>query len=547
MPDVRALLIALDNAKKQRVNNDELRGALLEAEEYVQRLHSNTFIERLRSDLREAHAEAMGCLNNFEKGLSFAALRRSPDMICEPPRKELHTRALTQPLTNLGGIESDEVAEMRTCLERAISRAENTVDVTPWAPAVKAVIDAFRESSTTSFPVDPRMGGAQAEAAALRGQLAELRKNHVGHLEDGNIEGAMEGYGAIIEKTGHIQQVLQQQLDILAAFRITAVEDKRQNLHTLEAMCQQDLSDFVKAHKGEQSRLKGQVQRLRTEWEESSTVQRRAAIAFVEEGELTRRSLAANEEAQERQWIIMARAEASLHILHKDRSTTVTRWALSCEREARRTADDWAAGIGTATGMSSAGDAFAHCTRVHEVSELLERVVQIGLKLVGDSVEHTNKGIGKALVGVHTEYLENYRVMRLALGDLKHKTDRLADEVAARVANVTAQQEYYMESLDPRAKKYSTERSQHVKQLESLMAKSKALEEQINRNRKAFSSTERVLMTSGNHFVDPEEEVRELDKKRKEHIAEYNEMEHVAAVEGRVVAASRKAPRRIIM
>ena len=105
MPDVRNLISALDSAKKQRTKNEALRVALLESEEYLQRLHANTFTECLRQGLNNAHLSANRCLDAFcwqhntirsmarvRRGLSPMRRALRDSITCWRARHVLHSR-----------------------------------------------------------------------------------------------------------------------------------------------------------------------------------------------------------------------------------------------------------------------------------------------------------------------------------------------------------------------------------------------------------------------------------------------------------------------
>eukprot|EP00759_Apiculatamorpha_spiralis_P001214 PhF_6_TR10430/c0_g1_i4/m.16451 len=128
MPDVQQLIVALEKAKTQRLQNESVRNALYEAEEYIQRLHANTFTERMRLDLDDAHAAALKCLDDFEVQFSCNNLRRPKDDFQTAasinPGIEKGLRGMRECLGILQSLPQSEtversIEEMTRCVERA--------------------------------------------------------------------------------------------------------------------------------------------------------------------------------------------------------------------------------------------------------------------------------------------------------------------------------------------------------------------------------------------------------------------------------------------
>eukprot|EP00760_Papus_ankaliazontas_P002857 PhM_4_TR1129/c0_g2_i1/m.37406 len=557
MPDVKALLGTLNAAKVQRSSNEAMRGALLEAEEKLQRLHANTFTQRLHHDLNNAHVEAEARLRIFTEGYSFSALRR-PSHVARPAiapgdGTELGERSTGSVfgLRQLGRVHErmgtlaqqfpedsharSNIDAMTMCIDRAQTVArEDGIDVSPWITSVTTMFDALADVAQIPT-VETKIRNEAEEALQLETQLADATERHSRYEGDGNVAGIESTVMEIIALCERLQDVYAAQIAGVDKFRAEAIAETKARSSALRALCASELSTLVADHRDKTSAIE-EIKAVTSNGKVTFGAQSTSLDTHAIEAESFERSLAANLEQQEREWVVIERAEHRLQMLSRERMDLVLGYMRSVEREAKRRADAAATNKDGVCRLAELVAHRKHCGCLRDVSEQLECVVSTAADLLDELTVHAEREFKRGGVECHRRYLSTYRTLCLTLGDVIHKKSAMADELEAKIEMATARQEICLDSLDPKAKQYTLEKETLAKEWGDLMHEVRALRRRAETHSTAFAATDVALIAAGIQYTDPREELRDRDRRRRDRISDYHEDEYqkMAVVRGLV-------------
>ena len=177
----RELLNNVDKAKVQRDNNDRIRNALLDAEDFLHQLHSQCFAQRTYADIQRAVEDAETNLKRYETELCYdhtvrrhAAARYVEECQLETPPDSLvdddhvaHFRGVDTALKRFAELK-------QICVDRKLQRrhkqhAKWSVEEGPVHSAAGADLIGSRSSGGVSRSIDSE---AAAMAAELSGGVA---------------------------------------------------------------------------------------------------------------------------------------------------------------------------------------------------------------------------------------------------------------------------------------------------------------------------------------------------------------------------------------
>ena len=538
------LLSSLDEARKQRDNNEELRNSLLDAEDTLNQLYKQFFQQRMFKDVSAAKEAADSKLKFYEEQLSYSATskrhhstRYMADCGLLVPQEKLSqddangsTRAIDLAVNKLHQIRSSNGATKTTDIffEDAIEKLERAarlvdaakIESDQWLPVIEPVLNLLEEISTCKSVGEP-LKDIVTEVQKLASVEEDLARQQDNSADNGNLA---ESEGITMQRI----TVLEGISDLITEkFRLLDREE-RENIDKLVLRVSQvregaasHMSEFRGAMTTRKRGLEDDVQKLIRESKKAKNDEETARVLFLEEKERSDMLLSQNSEMQLQWWERIFEAERELSKLATQRREEIDRRVKMVEREERRRVD-----IRNFTDFASSHSNMLSSTlRSCEVEESVGSVIEELANNVCSESQLSLSNIERELDALRgdalQEHLLHFRKQYLTVGDLIYKKDRYIDELNKRSEFVVLQQEMAMDSLNPKAKVFSQQRGEIECEKKAVQQVIDVLKEKSALYVESFKPTEAALAARGKTFVHPLHELAAMNKEKGRKLAEY--------------------------
>jgi hypothetical protein len=359
---VLEILHQVDLTADQRLQNQELRDAVLDAEDNVCLLEQQLRIRQLNSDCVAAIQTAQLRLTRFEDEVSYAHSTTRQDeeqyarecgllvdgkqfLVGEEGRL-CSLRGIDVARDRLNKIEPQSelsryfVSGAARVLDQAeLVAQEHRIDTSPWAmimdSALSAVAAHVRTNATALLPLDPlnrRIEQLRAESGR------ELAQQHAS-VEGGDVAQSEEHVKTRLALLEGVSDIIQHKFKVIAQIEsgplVRAQAEAQRAQEQLSRAAMQVFGRFD-AHLGN---LEADLERLEQYRGRAAQNEREARAAFSEQRTASDRFIAENLEKQTACWREMLKLEAELSALAEERREEVERRVRAYEREERRRCD----------------------------------------------------------------------------------------------------------------------------------------------------------------------------------------------------------------
>lgn len=528
--------------RKQAIHNLTLKTACLENEEYIQELHVSDWSEVQRSKLSEAHTKAIELLTIVETDTHWSVgevydlpklqkvcgleLSRH-DCYCpeDKPKymdiiawkKILEELKLNNNKTRMVSFTDmiDKAAENVSNMELDLRRSQ--LDATPMTPTATLCFKQVEDMMNVTN-IESAFGTSEEQIRALLGKLEHATEVQNVAFSDGEMQVAEEQMYLRVS-------LLEQLMDLIRAkFGITDVvasENEPFGKGEVLDKCMQELQKM----KDEKRRLK---QRAETDLKHVMDALQKADL---EDAECMKRftsnrahsevMLHDNLSKQEDCWDKIQDLERQLQKLGTERFEEIKQRITDNDAEEKRKTE-YQAFLETIAEHRKVLELTVFNTELAlKCFGTLEEIVRTCCEKVKERYEKTVQTLEALKLEFHKQYLEFFRMLYLALGNLIYKKQKKLDNLDSQIRTSHIQLEFCIEVFDASAKKWSEEKKALYVQRGACEEELRILREKQAQAADDFSDTEKVLFDAGIEFIHPDDEHQEEKLSRRSKMVEY--------------------------
>ena len=498
---VLATLQRVDETAEQRLVNQELRDAVLDAEDGVSMLEQQLRIHQLHKDCVAAIQVAQERLATFEREVSYAhsTTRQDDEQYareCGLAVDGARFLAADSRLMSLRGLDvaRDRLAriaptsDLAKCFVKGAGAVldqaeqvclEHKIDTTPWILVLDDALSAVERMVNDNAGLFQPLASLSAKIAELQAEAGKLRALKQAALDAGDVvlsEAHVKAHMALLEG---VSDLIQEKLRVLGQIEagpmVKALAEARRAHEQLSASATSVYARFdphLADLQSDAARLEQYRARARQNELEASAVfdeQRAASDAF----------LSTNLAQQTQCWREMLRIEAALSALAEERREEVERRVRGYEREVRRRCDVGHFVTFADTRKRQLEAAVSALVTEKRVGAALTDLVDKAVFTLAEEVATLHASVHETKRVLLTEHAAHFREQYLTVGELLFRKERLLEECDKKIVELRMQQEIAMSTLDPRARLIAEQRSRLERQrddvhklVESLRAKS---------------------------------------------------------------------------
>eukprot|EP01012_Entosiphon_sulcatum_P036004 TRINITY_DN457_c0_g1_i1.p2 TRINITY_DN457_c0_g1~~TRINITY_DN457_c0_g1_i1.p2 ORF type:complete len:598 (-),score=157.38 TRINITY_DN457_c0_g1_i1:33-1826(-) len=559
--------ITLEAARKQRIQNLKLKTACLENEEYIQELHVSDWSESQKQKLRGAHEKAAELLISVETGTKWnltqvydlpklmrvCGLEMGQRELYKPEDKpqfmdviglkktlqELKQNKNKTRILSFTGVIDNAIAKMDK-VEEDLRRSQ--LDATQLAQAPVTALKQLEDAMNVTN-VQTALAATEDQIKMILNQIERVTEIQNVALSDGEMQVAEEQMYTKVQLLERLVELIKLKFGI-----IKTVKDENQPLtkvYETQKKTGQDIAQLKDAKKRLKQRCETDLKHVHDAIQQADLEDAEAMKRFASFRDGSERFLHQNVEAQEDCWRKIQELERQLQKLGTERFEEIKRRIDENDREEKRKVEY---------------QQFLEVVSQHK--KLLELTVyncDVGLRCLGlieelcaecstavkARCDKSNQELDDLTLDVHKEYLEFFRMLYLALGNLIYKKEKRLESLDRNIRSSHIQLEFCIETFDPNAKKYSDEK----KQLYQLRAETEEelamLKEKQAQAAEDFRDSEEALVAAGIEFIHPIDEQQEEQLNRRSKMVEYRA--HLSKQEEVKIAAEREEIRRAKM
>eukprot|EP00992_Anisonema_acinus_P001793 TRINITY_DN10545_c0_g1_i3.p1 TRINITY_DN10545_c0_g1~~TRINITY_DN10545_c0_g1_i3.p1 ORF type:complete len:602 (+),score=186.22 TRINITY_DN10545_c0_g1_i3:61-1866(+) len=564
MGDSQVDEITLEAARKQKIHNLKLKTACLENEEYIQELHVSDWSENQKAKLAAAHEKAAELLSAVEIGTKWN-LTQAYDLpklmrVCglEMGQRELYKPEDKPQFMDIIGLKKTlqelkqnknktRIVSFTAVIDSAIAKTEkieeelrrSQLDATQLAQVPVVTLKQVEDIMNVTN-VQTALSNTEDQIKVILNQIEKVTEIQNVALSDGEMQVAEEQMYTKVQLLERLVELIKMKFGITKT-----VKDENSpfaRVHETQKKCTQETTQMKDAKKRLKQRCETDLKHIHDAIQKADLEDAEAMKRFATQKDKSERFLQDNLEKQDECWRKIQDLERQLQKLGTERFEEIKRRIEENDREEKRKVEY---------------QQFLEVVSQHK--KLLELTVyncDVALRCIGLTEEFvaeccsaikarhdkTNAELEDLTLDVHKEYLEFFRMLYLALGNLIYKKEKKMENLDRNIRTSHIQLEFCIETFDANAKKHSDEKKQLYMiraQTEEELAMLKEKQAQAGED---FKDSEAALIAAGIEFVHPADEQTEEQLNRRSKMVEYRA--HLTKQEEVKIAAEREEIKR---
>lgn len=540
------LLASLEQSKKQKLQNEKLKNMCLDTEELMQKVHRHTYAARQKQDIGRLHKKADELMRDLEDGLSYTHLTKfnvehwmrlcSLEMLvselinpnCQPDLADC--RKVRETLQNLRGL--GDSAEPYTptidigvvLMQRVLDLlAESKLHSKEWARVADPLLILLKDVMHAA-PPEHCLVVPEEDVRRKRFEIEECSQQQAEAISEGEMKEAETLYYQKIHLQEQLSHLIKRKVTVLEEEEVQALQIPLQRVHECHNKVNMEISAILKNNDVLRNRAETDMQSLQLHMDQMAVDDLKFATAFNEEQDTSSQFLRENEQQQQECWRQIEELERQLVALGDERHHEIVRRIKALEREERRKVDHQQFVAFAERQRDLLQLTIRNCGIAEEITDTVDEFISNSCNAVERRLRELERDIEEMKLAVHQEYLSSFRGMYLTIGDLQYKKERNMEELEKKIETAHIQQEFAMETFNPKAKEFSQLKK-------TLQSEKKAMEEQVQSlQTKAveyiewFRPTEKALIEAGRDFKHPVEELNETNAVRANKLIEYHSL-----------------------
>jgi hypothetical protein len=540
------LLSNLDLARKQKIGNERLKGMCLDNEELMQKLHRQTHTAKSKQEILRLHKKAGELLRDFEQGINYKQLTKfnvvrymsgcnqemgikeliKPESQPDP----LECQKVLQTLRSMRGL-GDSAEPFNAVVDFGCKLMEKVLDLLQssnmnsreWAQVMAPLLVLLKDVMHAS-PIENCLIGPEEDVKRMKFNIEECSQQQAQAISEGEMKEAEAIYYQKIQMQETASQLIKKKLAVLEEEENNAFKIPLKRVHECHNRANFDISTVLKNHDKVKKRAEQDLHNLVTELEKVNLEDYNATKGFSEEREASNQALKENQQRQEACWTKMEELEQELISLGNFRYEEIKKRAKALERNEKRIVEYQHFLEFVNQHKQLLQLTIKNCELAEEITDTVDEFISSGCNAIERRMRDVEKEIEAKKIEVHEEYLDSFRSMYLTIGDLHYKKERNMEELDKKIQLAHIQQEFAMETFNPKAKEWSQQKKQ-------LNSERKAMEDQIGELRgranlyiEWFGPTQKALIEAGKDFKHPVEELQETNASRANKLVEYHDL-----------------------
>lgn len=541
------VLQALDAARKQRDQNDNLRNVLLDSEDLLSQMTDQLFSQKMFRDIAKAHSSTSIALFNFEEKLSFSATTKRHDA-----SRYINDCQLVVPLSELtnedsiGSLRAVSYATNALMETRASALAANLVDhffqhalhllqnasalvdstnldSDPWLPVVEPAIELLRQLLDAP-PVHQPLVPLVQEISNLFSINDSLKHKIETMTQAGDLAAAESAMNQRVTLCEALSDLITHKFYLLDEEEKNKVGVFLQRAEEVETQSKKSVTDLrVKAARRRRL-LEEDLARLNEERSKAQADEDAARASFLAEKESSDKELQNNWDAQTKVWEQLFELEKQLADLAAKRRIEVDRRVKMTEREERRRVDmrHFEEFVNEHQKLLEA--TIRTCQADDQLGDIMEDVVTGTCVTIKRRSNDLYKDLSALRNAAYEEHLHHFTEQYLFLGEIMFRKNRLLDELRRKAEYAVAQQEMAMDSFNPSARKYAQMKAELDAEADQLAREVEQLKDKATVYYESFKPTEKALSHLGKTFVHPQDALEQAEKEKGRKIAAFHSL-----------------------
>jgi hypothetical protein len=355
---------------------------------------------------------------------------------------------------------------------------------------------------------------------------------------EGDVLRAEELYSTKIDSQEAVSNLLMSQIDVLTELRGALGETHLRRINQVHNRANVGWAEYLRMQQKRKERISAELDTLGARQEEFQAETRTREEAFTQNMLKSDTQMKTKLEQQQALWNQIEAAEAELVRLTEEHTETVrTRLALIAERREQEVIEAQRMKF-----IKERGEALERTLQQMETAEqlidTLDEFVSGACRAMEKRVHVVEQEIEDLKLGVHQQHLKEFRGQYLTLGELIYRKEQNAQEIDKKIEMAKVQQELLMDSLNPAAKEAADRRKQLVKVKEEMQERLDGLNTRAAGFLEHFRITEQALITAGQAFTHPHDELQQTNENRKLKILEYHKLGAAEIAEGEELVAA---------
>eukprot|EP00906_Rhabdomonas_costata_P013623 RCo019547 len=545
-PTTQQLLDSLQQARTQKQQNEALRGIVLDNEALVVKLHGQYNTQKQKAEITRCHKKASELLVALESGLSFRHLRKLnvPQYLKECDQrlsgKDFIPAEQTANLTDLEtsaqalkalkgcGCASEYYSSLIESGTRLMEKSlgllkDSKLHSKQWAAVMEPVLVLLKDVMAIA-PISDCLVEKEEEVHRMKFNVDECTQAQAKAIMEGEMQEAEALYYQKIKLQEVLGDLIKQKFAVLDGEEEGALTVPMRRVHETHSRANAEMAALLQDRERVRKECEEDLQRLSARLAQCRAEDLAQTTAFNDEKEKSNEYLRLNLARQEECWRQIEQLERELQKLSADRGEEVRRRVQAIERNERRRVDFENFVSFAENHESLLRLTISNCEIAEEVTDTVDEFISSACNTIERRMRETEKEMEKLRVDVHNEYFHAFREMYLTLGDLSYKKEKHLTEMQKKIEYETIQQEFCMETFNPKAK----EHSQAKKQLTQRKAE---MEDQLAQLRTRsqlyiewFQPSEKALIEAGVEFTHPVDELVQINESRNNKLVEYHEL-----------------------
>eukprot|EP01006_Ploeotia_vitrea_P018165 TRINITY_DN49435_c0_g1_i1.p1 TRINITY_DN49435_c0_g1~~TRINITY_DN49435_c0_g1_i1.p1 ORF type:complete len:674 (-),score=116.86 TRINITY_DN49435_c0_g1_i1:1333-3156(-) len=512
----------------------------------MQKLHQQTFAQKQRAEVVRNLQKAGELLQGFEEGINFTQLKKfnvAKYMIdCN---QEMGIRELTKPDDTFNSVDMQRVLEtlkgsrgegqnaaaFDSYMQMALEQTEKIIglfsqsklDSLEWAKVIDPLLVLLRDVMHQT-PPKAALVEAEEDVKRMKFNIEECSQAQAQAIADGEMKEAETFYYKKIEMQETISDLVKKKFELIDKEEVTAFKIPIKRVHETHNKANIDISNILKKKERLRKRAEDDLGRLLNELEKVNLEDYNATKHYVDDKEKSSFLLKENMQQQEACWKKIEEMEKELMRLGQARFDEVKRRTKLFEREEKRRVEyqhflDFCNQHKQLLELT-----ITNCETAEEITDTLDALISSGCNTIERRLREIEKEMEEERLATHDEYFQSFRKMYLTIGDLQYKKERHIEELEKKIQTAHIQQEFYMETFNPKAKEWSNQK----KELQGIK---QDMENQVGTLRgkgmqyvEWFQPSEKALIEAGREFKHPVEELKEINETRQNKLIEYHEL-----------------------